>query len=52
MNLLSDLKLNHTKVNGEVATADNAKKIGVQVKSTTTGQGVSLLLYNKKVGSY
>ena len=35
-----------------MATADNAKKIGVQVKSTTTGQGVSLLLYNKKVGSY
>ena len=43
MNLLSHLKLNRTKVHGEVTTADNAKKIGVQVKSTTTGQGVSLL---------
>ena len=51
MNLLSHLKLNHTKIHGEVATADNAKKIGVQVKSTTTDQGVSLLLYNTKVGS-
>ena len=51
MNLLSHLKLNHATVHGEVTTADNAKKIGVQVKSTTTGQGVSLLLYNKKVGS-
>ena len=43
LNLLSHLKLNRTKVHGEVTTADNAKKIGVQAKSTTTGQGVSLL---------
>lgn len=43
-NLLNHLKFNHIKVHTEVTTADDAKKIGVQLKSKTTGQGASLLL--------